>query len=312
MKIKPIVISIISFIIVVCILESYYAYNIFSRICYDNAKNKDFKGSFSYKKPFMSDFHDVVFLNDRYYNKNSEKTIMVLGCSYAEGAGLLREKNFSAFLSDSLNYNVLNAGFGGHGIQSAYKFIKDDYKKEYKNYNINAFIYIYMKDHLRRIYERNSAYTGEIYPYYKLRNNKLIEIKPNFPYLYSSYFVENIFSKIEAEKYEIERQDYKMFNVLISELNKTTKDFYPNSKFIILVVPKKYTASEFAIDSMFPDWELKNLQNMGISVINAETLTNENLRDEKWYIEDKCHPSSEYWQLIMPQLSAIIKQQLKN
>lgn len=58
---------------------------------------------------------------------------------------------------------------------------------------------------------------------------------------------------------------------------------------------------------MFPEYEQKKLNEMGIQIINAEQLTNENLRDEKWYIEDKCHPSFQYWSLILPKFSKIIK-----
>lgn len=314
-KLKIIMIIVTSLVLCFIIAEAYYAAAFFNKLNLINQNHPDVNIKFEYHKSYPSKFIKQFWekINIRYYDKQSNKTIMVLGCSYAGGANLEKNQNFEALLSNSLNYNVINAGFFGHGLQSAYKFLSDrENEKQIKSkYNVDLFIYIYMKDHLRRLYDKNSFYTGEIYPQYKIKKEKLVEIKPYFPSIYSLYSVNNFNNKISYENIIKEEKTYKMFNALIYELQKTTKELYPNSKFMILVVPVKYSYKESGQDSMFPDDELKKIEAMGIEVVNAENLTSENLRDEKWYIEDKCHPSSNYWKLIVPKLAHIIKQEIK-
>lgn len=307
MKIK-IVITIFSLLFFLLISELYFAAYVYKeQKRLDERDPKEIK--FAYHKPFISDLNSIFWDNTkfRYYDKNSDKTIMILGCSYAYGEGLKNKENLSALLSEALKYNVINAGFGGHGIQSAYKFLKDFWLEKEKKNNVDIFIYVYMKDHLRRIYKRNNWFSGEIYPHFEYRDSHLVEIKPIFPYIYASFLFFNLNNRIIHKKLYEELKTYKDFNIIISELQNTIKKINPNSKTIILVVPVKYTHEFIADNSMFPSNELTFLEELGIKVINAEELTNENLRDEKWYIEDKSHPSSQYRQLIVPKLSEIIK-----
>ena len=272
--------------------DSGYDPSVYMKLGYRKLKKSDFINNF---------WSDISY---RYYDKHSNKTIMVLGCSYAEGAGLNRNEKLSYLLSEKLNYNVINAGFGGHGIQSAYKLLKDS--SLFNKYNIDYFVYVYISDHLRRLYERDNLLSYEIYPHYEIKNGQLVE--ENLPdFIFSSYTVNNISNWLMREKQKEEQKNYKLFNVVLSELEKTTKQINPNSKFIILVVPQKYSSEKFALDSMFPPEELSKIEKMNINVINAEDLTNENIREEKWYIEDKCHPSASYWKLIAPKFSKMIK-----
>lgn len=191
-----IIISIISFFI---FLELYYA----CTICYESKKNsiKDphFTIKIRYHKPYASNFINIFWdeIKSRYYDKKSDKTIMLLGCSYAEGAGLSLEQNPAAMLSNLTNFNVINAAFGGHGIQSSYKFLSDYKERKSQNCNIDYFVYVYMEDHLRRFYERYNWLNGEIYPNYKLdKNNKFVEVKPIFSFIYSSFVIQNINNEI--------------------------------------------------------------------------------------------------------------------
>ena len=46
---------------------------------------------------------------------------------------------------------------------------------------------------------------------------------------------------------------------------------------------------------------------MGINIINAELLTDKDIKNEKYYLSDKCHPNAEYWRLIVPALANKLK-----
>ena len=77
------------------------------------------------------------------------------------------------------------------------------------------------------------------------------------------------------------------------------KELYPNARLIILVVPTKFSSSKRGISSVFFYREKKFLEKENIIVIDAQSLTNKDLMDEKYYLEDKEHPNSEYWNSII-------------
>ena len=299
--------TLLSILLILFLLVFAESYCLVNRVYKYKNDNLGAEINIRYFIPHSSNFIKQFWesFDEKYYNKNSSKTIAVLGCSYAEGAGLESNQNLSAQLSDYTNMSVINMGFGGHGIQSAYKFLSssDGSFLKRKLPEINYFIYIYLEDHIRRLYDKNNIFNGELYPQYKSKNHKLKEINNSiFALLNMFYFINTINDYRMYEKYNKEINDYNLFNDIMLNLNNKTKDLYPNSQFIILAVPIKYTTKK-GKSSMFPDYELKKLQKMGITVIDAETLTNSDLKDEIYYLEDKNHPNAEYWKLIIPELS---------
>jgi hypothetical protein len=292
------------------VLETYSCYSTIKKY-YECGNGLNQEINKKYQKPFISKAVES-FYKERIENnetiKKSDKNILVLGCSYAMGWGLNDNETFSARLSQDTKYNAINGGIGAHGLNTAYKIISYEYNEQQNTSklkkeipHIDYFIYIYMSHHLNRLYERYNPLSGEIFPYYKIyKNNKIKEINYLFSFIYCSYFINSISNIIIDKRAIKEKNTYYKFNRIIFKMNDIIKKLYPKSKFIILVVPCKFANEKYAENSAFPEWEQKKIEDMGITVINAENLINEDIKDESFYIFDKTHPNAQYWQEITP------------
>lgn len=304
-------------IVIICLCIEFCSAYSYIKKYNDTGNNLNYELKYEYKSPKFDEYIANFFssFDERYYrstNKTS-KTVLILGCSYAMGAGLDTKQNFSSILSSLLDYNVLNMGFGGHGISSALNFFQNPSNVEKLNSKINSVdyvIYVYHVDHLRRLFLTNNILTGEFFTKYENIDEKLIKVRLNKmqQLFYSSFFYNNFFAnKIAKSNFLKEKESYSLFNLIIKKLKITLDEIYSNPQFIILVVPTKYPAVINGVDSSFSEEEKKNIQKMGIQVVDASTLVDIDLKNEKYYIDDKCHPSTAYWENVSLSFSKFLK-----
>ena len=246
------------------------------------------------KQNLTSDFRPIE------YKKTNKKPIILFGCSYTYGFGLNRNETFSKKLSDYTNRTVINRGRSGTGIPFMYYQLKD---KEILNElpkNAEYIIFTMIPDHIPRLFRyRNWVMTGDHTLRYKIKNNELIQDKLLFPFIHSfftSIVIEEFIAKKSAENQKIRNN---LLTKLISESYKEIKNNFSNAKMVILYYPCPLDQENIYNN------EINNLKKENNDIIfidiNKE-LPNLN-KEDKYWIEDNSHPSSEAWDIIVPFLS---------
>ncbi len=166
--------------------------------------------------------------------------------------------------------------------------------------NAEYIIFTMIPDHIPRLFRyRNWVMTGDHTLRYKIKNNELIQDKLLFPFIHSfftSIVIEEFIAKKSAENQKIRNN---LLTKLISESYKEIKNNFPNAKMVILYYPCPLDQENIYNN------EINNLKKENNDIIfidiNKE-LPNLN-KEDKYWIEDNSHPSSEAWDIIVPFLS---------
>ncbi len=222
-----------------------------------------------------------------------KRPIILFGCSYTYGVFLENNQTFSYKLSNYTNRTVYNRGVAGTGLPFMYYQLKEtDIKKDIPD--TEYIIYTFINDHLNRLYKYRSWTQAEnTNIVYKLEENKLVESKP-----VSTLYMETYISRVIEEEFaniQVKNKKYdKLFYALMDESMKLAKEKYPGVKFVFLVYD---SASKKLIN---------RLKDKGFIVIYVSELLNSRneIKKEKYFVFDKCHPSEEAWDLLVPKLAA--------
>lgn len=288
---KKVIITVISFILLLIIFDVIVFhidnYNFNKRIAkidngLQNIKKSYRLGTSSQKYSLILDDFDINHILQTSFRapilkgKNSDN-IFIFGCSFAYGSPLEADENFSAYLAEDTKYSVYNYAYGGWGIQHFLALLE--------NYDFSSIkspkyvIYIYMSDHIRRMYSKYYEFFNTCYFRYLYKNNKLYVDKLNLPtlYIYRKLNMQYIKYLSNSEKYKT--KNFFLFSKYIEKINTLIQQKFPGSKFIILVYD----------DQMNYDWS--QIEKMGISVIKKEEFLPAN---EKERLPDG-HPTSETW-----------------
>lgn len=208
--------------------------------------------------------------------KNSDN-IFIFGCSYAYGGPLEADEIFSAYLAEDTKYSVYNFAYGGWGIQHFLALLE--------NYDFSSIkspkyvIYVYMSDHVRRMYSKYSDFLNTYYFRYLYKNNNFYVDKFNLPtlYIYRKLNMQYIKHISNSEKFKT--KNFSLFSKYIEKINTLIQQKFPGSKFIIFVFD----------DQMNYDWS--QIEKMGISVIKEENIDPYNDMER---LPDG-HPSAKAW-----------------
>ena len=231
--------------------------------------------------------------------------VLLFGCSYAYGASLTDKQTFSYKLQKQTQRLVINRAFSGWGIQNmvyqlklndfknhVFAFVKDETNSNIslKNDSVQYVIYLYMADHLRRLYVPCSFFDDKFISY----SVKESTLKENgiFPTLYwYSYLLRSLyrskFSYIE-NNYNDENKNYLLAHFI--EANKEIKKNFPNAKFIIF----DYSNSKIIKEA---DNELKN---NGINTVYLSELSSLDFTTDEYVADKVLHPSEKAWDVIVP------------
>ncbi len=237
------------------------------------------------------------------YRNEKKQPIILFGCSYTYGFGLNENKTFSRKLADYTNRTVINRGYYGTGIPFLYYQLNDEELIKQLPKNPEYIIFTLIPDHFPRLFRyRNFVLTGDHTLRYKIKDNKLVVDKPLIPALHS------LFTSIITEEYLAEKNGQnktkvdKLFKKLMEESYSKIKKEFPDTKLIILYYENPSDA-ENAYNN-----ELEILKNISedIQIINIKEEIPDIFEDKYW-IEDKSHPSAQAWDKIIPYLAKRLK-----
>ena len=241
-------------------------------------------------------------------NKNGQKAIIVFGCSFAEGAFLEDNETFEYKLSNLTNYTVYNRGFSGFGLgQMVWQTKQKEFYEDIKE-PVDYVIYIYILDHLRRIYEHKYGHIN-VYLGYEENNGKLIEKNPltlqlNRFYLISNFFQNIIFSKIYLNK----KNDDKNFDLIklhFEEARKELQKRYPNVKFIIIKHPFGVMTSNdmdsYSLLNSYTTKRWQELEDEGFLVYDLKDVLDVDITSDEYTFPDG-HPNEKAWNIVTKKL----------
>lgn len=230
-----------------------------------------------------------------------KEPIVIFGCSYAFGQHLNKDQIFSSKLSNLLKRPVYNRAISGGSFQNMYTQILSPifYKDVPATDNV---IYVMIGDHYRRSLIRYFDILDiHILPHFSVRNNKLYQYnyKNNFlNFIYSLYTVK-YFNHINANKFINNPQNAdKLTDLSVLYFIESKKELEKHWKRKI----------NFSI-ILYEDWEIlykdklkQKLEKEGFTVISTKELTDEDLRIEKWQMQDNHHPTEAAWDLLTPKI----------
>lgn len=280
------------FILLLLAIAEFFAFSILVFKYRENFYNAYIAGD-----PVSSLFPHVRLFHPDLYDKDyrrpligNNKTIFIFGCSFGFGDGLNDNQNFSGKLHKLTDYSVFNRSEGGVGPQvMLYQF--ESKKVLDLSDECDYIIYVYMPDHLRRnLMFRCFPFLYKVSVRYMLDKNDDLVFQ-TCPFLLAN---SNIYRLYEAALPEIygEKYSLQLLYKLIEKSYKLSKEYYPNSKFILL---------NYGNDEDFSR-ELKlKLENLGVYVVSVSELTNKDLFKVEYQISKyDHHPNEKAWNEITP------------
>jgi len=283
---KKIIVSIILSIFVIFLFDiSWYSFDIYKINKLLAKKNISSRYKWHYtiitKPAGIIDVVDFEF-REPINIKSDKAPILIFGCSYAFGHYLNPNQNFGANLAKLTKRSVYNFGMPGASVQQFLVLLEN------KDFQITPppeyIIYVYMNDHIRRMYTKFYDSYERQYPIrYKLQNNDLILDKDTYVSLYLYKKLNCFLSKLKAENPKYNKINMSNFSKYINKANLLIKEKFPNSKFIIYVYEEEENY----------DWSI--IENIGVKVVINTDLNN--------VIAMKMsdgHPSAEAWKYFTP------------
>ena len=234
------------------------------------------------------------------YRNPKLKPIILFGCSFTAGFGLENNETFSYKLAQYTNRSVYNRGRSGTGLPFLYYQLSDNEIIKELPKNPEYIIFTLIPNHFPRLFRyRNFVLTGEHTLRYKIQDNKLVEDKIKFPFLHS-FFTSIVIEEYLENKNSLDTKKVTDLTLKIfDESYKIIKEKFPNTKFVILYYEGPWDKKNI-YDNLLK--EISKISNDIIIIHINEKLPQLTEKDEYW-LEDKAHPSSKAWDLIVPMIS---------
>ncbi len=296
-------------IIVLLIIIDYFV----AKRDYDNyinfIKMSNYKGtdqvkfrSFSYDLSFrvFNAPSDFITYTERRRIMNpdaGQRSIMFFGCSYAYGDFLETEQTIGYKVSALTDRPVYNFAGSGWGLQHMYIQLEKKNAIFDQIKNPEYAIYIFMGDHIHRIYYHKWGLAkGGLQLGYSAKNNKLVKSVPLFVHLNRL----NILKIIEEKylfanyTYNSKRQDenFDLMKLYFIESRKKLLEKYPDIKFVILKYPYPHSKQWYYETSRWDELEAQ-----GFIIVDLDELTKKNLLSDDYRLPDE-HPNEKAWDLI--------------
>lgn len=235
----------------------------------------------------------------------TKQPIILMGCSYTFGFLLNDKQTISYQLQKYSKRQIYNLGRNGGSVQTVLwqlenlNFFNDKLNPEY-------IIYIFMTDHLRRMYANYSFLleNNKSLQTYKYSRKKLIPLKQNInflDYIKVSYFAKKLNNFIFM--FKSDNQKFNLLKIYLKEIKKKIIEKYPNAKFVVIV----YKDIPNATIKPFHTNRWSELEHEGIKVINLDTNEYNFLKQKEYLAIDGIHPSSKAWERLIPIISKELK-----
>lgn len=226
----------------------------------------------------------------------TNKPIVIFGCSYAYGHSLEKEQTLSYKLSHQAKVPVYNRAYSGWGIQHMLYQVKKElfYKKVPEPQYV---IYVYIPDHINRLYFNFFVLFDTLYEKFNLRykekDGELKEITHDNIFLnqFQRLYLTNKINQYIILNTAKTEKHYDFALKHFTESKKEMQNHWKKTKYVVLF----YTTTS-------NDYILKNkLKNNDFIVLDAGEITNKNLWDNK-YMRKDIHPTEEAWNIVVPKL----------
>lgn len=227
--------------------------------------------------------------------------IFLFGCSYTYGAWLKENETLSFKLQKYTNNIVINRAFSGWGIHHMlFQLRRNDFSSSFNQLDniinqsdIKYVIYIFIDDHVRRLYIPCS-YFDDKFIFYELGKNIALFEKNNIDYFYwHSYILRSLYRNYIEKKiidYNFDVQNFVLAHFI--ESNNIIRKNFPNAKFVIFV---------YDGDDKIKQIE-KSLKDKDIEIIYLSELSSIDFKEKEYIIDDANHPSAKAWDIIVPLL----------
>lgn len=230
------------------------------------------------------------------YNKN-KPSIVFSGCSFVFGYRLEDKETLPWKISELTHRKVYNVAYNGNGPQHLLlDFQSDDFSKKINN--ADAFIYLFIQDHIRRLKSPTNINDPFFYPTYNLaKDGTLIKNTPSEEYIKASSEQRiklKQLSYIKNTGHEIKNKELReLLLAVMKETEREIKKYNPNARFIILEIYDNADVDKFFRDN-------------GFELITFHDLTGEYLDTER-YVTLHDHPNHKLWEYIAPKLVQKLK-----
>ena len=223
-------------------------------------------------------------------NKNSDKSILVLGCSFANGTILPNDKNFSGKLHNITGKTVYNRAMPGWGFSEAIVLFQNGLNTEI--HNPEYIIYVFIENHLLRLYTTCNPLFSDSTEFFRYDKNKKLVKKEGLSLIYlHSYILRCLYRKLYLKGWLASYEEQKKFLLdHIILLNNLIKKSFPKSRFVIL----SYTTNKY---SVIFDIE-KEIKENNIEVVYLSDLSDINFGSDEFIYD--FHPNAKAWEIITP------------
>lgn len=235
-----------------------------------------------------------------------KKPIVIFGCSYAYGYQLERKQTLTYKLAQNAKIPVYNRAYTSWGIQ--HMLYQSRIEKLYEILPEPEYVmYVFINDHIRRLYLLSfsswNILAEEFNLRYKEKDGELIEIKNQNGFLnqikrlYFANKIQHLMTnkKMLDSKNRTNRYDFAIKHFV--EAKQEMQKHWKNTKFVVLFYDKT------ANDKYLKDKLTEN----DFIVLDATTLTDENLATKKYLTQDKLHPNEKAWDILVPQITKELK-----
>lgn len=252
--------------------------------------------------------HDK-FKSLRYHinGKNNQKSIIVFGCSFAEGAFLEDNETFEYQLAKATGRTVYNRGISGFGLAQMLWQTKSELFYEDIDEEPEYVIYIYISDHLRRIYEHKYGHIN-VFLGYKKQNDQMVEDIPLTLQLNRFHIVKNFMkNKVFPQYLSFENSD-ENFDLIKNHFIESKKELqkrYPNIKFIIIKHPFGTKGicpqDEYELWSTYSTNRWKELEDEGFIIHDLGKFYDIDFESDEYTVPDG-HPNAKAWNVVVKKL----------
>lgn len=227
--------------------------------------------------------------------------VILFGCSFAYGSHLKDNETLSYFLSKYAERIVYNRAFSGWGTQGMlYQTEKPDFVSSLKYSimpknaqkpdfnNIEYAVYVYMGDHLRRLFMSCIYFDDKLLFYKYNKKTGRLERKSNFDNFYWHSYLSRRIYRINKAKTAFNHDACAFLLKHIKQSSENLKQMLPETKFIVFVYD----------DDESIKYIEKELNDAGIEVIYLSKLSNTNFHTEEYNIPGFGHPNAKAWEAV--------------
>lgn len=247
--------------------------------------------------------------NDRLESKlpfdKSKKPVIFVGCSFVYGFFIDEKDTLSYKIQQKTGRKTYNRGYIATGIQHVlYNLKYSDFYKKHSDLNPEYFVYVFIPDHIRRMYINYFSYSSnDKFFKYEQKGDDVepMDLKIRFSdYVKKTHIAKSLNYNDFAKKSNDETFDFLKLH--LKKFEKEVHEKYPNSKIAIIIYNDKIDNHG---QKIFSTNRWNELEKMGFVVLNFNDYDLDFLNGEE-YRANK-HPNGKAWDSVVPIIISKLK-----